>query len=104
MTGPAKFSPIPRAHGPEYLARCAPVGGYWWLVVLDRLWESVDGKSSDVPAAGGALPEDEATRKHLGDVLAGLGFGASPDVTWTADPDGSGAWIMPVEKVTPRRT
>ena len=77
MAGPGKFSAVPRAKGPEFLARWADRSGYWRLVVYDRVWNPIDSVYTNIPS-----PEPRPGDQWLGR----LGF-VPADGGW-ADVDG----------------
>ena len=88
VTSPGKWSPVPRANGPEFLARWADLSGYWRVAVYRRDWRTADSVYTDVPASG-PRPGDQW--------LGQLGFVTASEDGW-AEVDGG--WE---QAVTPAR-
>ena len=72
VTSPGKWSPVPRANGPEFLARWADLSGYWRVAVYRRDWREVDSVFTTEPVKA-PRPGDQCLAK-IGFVPAGDGW------------------------------
>jgi len=89
VSGPGKYSNVPRAAGPEFLAVWGPRSGYWRLAIYDRSWGVVDSVFTDVVT----------TQPRPGDRwLARLNFIPAGDGEWVQDDKDE--WIRAVTRST----